>query len=92
VLHFDTYFIFYRRIFISAISISLTINIFSLYLPVNPFCQSVFIMDGFLNYILVLFLTNGGNPGLNGSLAFTKGEPQLSSPFGYTIIYTSEYL
>jgi hypothetical protein len=59
---------------------------------VIPFCQSVFFIDRFPNYILVLFLTNGGNPGLNGGLAFIKGESQNSSPFGCVIIYTSDYL
>jgi hypothetical protein len=45
-----------------------------------------------MNYILVLFLTIGGNPGMKGGLAFTKGESQSGSPSVCEIIYTSDYL
>jgi hypothetical protein len=46
----------------------------------------------YLNYILALLLTIGGDRGMKGSPAFSNGESRTGSRFGCAIIYTSDYL
>jgi hypothetical protein len=46
----------------------------------------------YLNYILAWLLTIGGNQGIKGSPAFSKGESRTGNRFGCAIIYTSDYL
>jgi hypothetical protein len=44
------------------------------YLTAILSCQSAFFLVVDSNYILILFLTIGGIPGMKGSPAFSKGE------------------
>ena len=61
-------------------------------LSVILFCLPVFFFNRFLNYILVLILTIGGDPGMKGSPASSKGESPFGDRFSCVIIYTSDYL